>query len=111
MLICDQAVSFDDFKVLASIISKFHLKIKEGLLISRDQPILNENEACLVEYFFHLLRKYVIRLYVFLLSSFRHCYLLFIVFSNNIYALVSFKVNPISAGVVRATIHAEEGGG
>ena len=32
MLMCDQLVSFDDFKVLASSKSKFHLKIKESLL-------------------------------------------------------------------------------
>ena len=44
MLICDQIVHFDDFKVLASSNSEFHLKIKESLLISRDQPNLNKNE-------------------------------------------------------------------
>ena len=42
MLICDQPVSFDDFSN-----SEFHLKIKESLLISRDQPVLNKNEASL----------------------------------------------------------------
>ena len=52
---CDQPVSFDDFKVLASSNSEFHLKIKESLLISRDQPILNRNESplplyCLISY-------------------------------------------------------------
>ena len=47
MLICDQLVSFDDFKVLASSNSEFHLKIKESLLILRDQPVLNKNEASL----------------------------------------------------------------
>ena len=47
MLICDQTVSFDDFKVLASSNSEFHLKIKESLLILRDQPVLNKNEASL----------------------------------------------------------------
>ena len=45
MLICDQPVSFDDFKVLASSNSEFYSKIKESLLISRDQPVLNKNEA------------------------------------------------------------------
>ena len=45
VLICDQPVSFDDFKVLASSNSEFHLKIKESLLISRGQPILNKNDA------------------------------------------------------------------
>ena len=47
MLICDQPVSFDNFKVLASSNSEFHLKIKESLLIFRDQPVLNKNEASL----------------------------------------------------------------
>ena len=47
MLICDQPVSFEDFKVRASSNSEFHLKIKKSLLISRDQPILNKNEVSL----------------------------------------------------------------
>ena len=47
MLICDQPVSFGNFKVLASGNSEFHLKIKESLLISRDQPVLNKSEASL----------------------------------------------------------------
>ena len=52
MLMWDQPVSFDDSKVLASSNSEFHLKIKESLLISRDQPILNRNEASLPLYLF-----------------------------------------------------------
>ena len=48
MLMCDQPVSFDDFKVLDSSNSEFHLKMKAGLLIWRDQPILNKNEASLL---------------------------------------------------------------
>ena len=47
ILICKQPVSFDDFKVLASSNSEFHLKIKESLLILHDQPVLNKNEASL----------------------------------------------------------------
>ena len=47
MLICYQPVSFNDFEVLASSNSEFHLKIKESLLISRDQPILNKNKVSL----------------------------------------------------------------
>ena len=47
MLMCDQLVSFDDFKVLASSNSEFHLKIEESLLISRDQSVLNKNETSL----------------------------------------------------------------
>ena len=47
MLMFNQPVSFDDFKVLASSNSEFHLKIKENLLILCDQPILNKNEVSL----------------------------------------------------------------
>ena len=36
---------FYDFKVLASSNSQFHLTIKESLLISRNQTILNKKEA------------------------------------------------------------------
>ena len=52
MVIYDQPVSFDDFKVLASSKSEFHLKIKEVLLISHDQPVLNKTEASLPLYLF-----------------------------------------------------------
>ena len=44
---CDQLVSFDDFKVLASSNSEFHLKNKESLLISGNQSILYKNKASL----------------------------------------------------------------
>ena len=47
MLVCDQQVPFDHFKVLATSNSEFHLKINEGLLILRDQTILNKNEPSL----------------------------------------------------------------
>ena len=47
---CDQPVSFDNLKMLASINSEFHLKIKESLLTLRDQPILSKNEATLPLY-------------------------------------------------------------
>ena len=47
---CNQLVSFDNFKVLAS--SNF-----ESLLISQDQPILNEIEASLPLYLFDYLHK------------------------------------------------------
>ena len=52
MLMCYLLVSFDDFKVLASSNSEFHLKIKECLLILRDQSILNKNAASLPSYIF-----------------------------------------------------------
>ena len=41
----DQNWKWATDKVLASSNSEFHLKIKESLLMSRDQPILNKNEA------------------------------------------------------------------
>ena len=52
MVIRDQPVFFDDDKALASMNSELHLKIKGSLLISRDQPILNKNEASLPWYLF-----------------------------------------------------------
>ena len=52
MLMCDHVVSFDDFKVLASSNSKFHLKINGSLLISRDQPTFNKYEASFPLYLF-----------------------------------------------------------
>ena len=38
---CDHIVSIGDFKILATSDSDFHVKVKENLLISRDEPILN----------------------------------------------------------------------
>ena len=58
ILICDQPVYFDDFKVLASSNSEFHLKIKDSLLILRDQPVLNKNEASLPLHLLDKLKKY-----------------------------------------------------
>ena len=52
MLFCDHIVSIDDFKILATIDSDFHVKVKESLLISRDEPILNKNETSLPLYLF-----------------------------------------------------------
>ena len=40
MLFCDHIVSIDDFKILATSDSCFHVKVKESLLMSRDEPIL-----------------------------------------------------------------------
>ena len=89
---CDQPVSFDKFKMLASSNSDFYSKIKEGLLISRDQPIFNKNEASLSLHLFDSLHKYFTVLYEYLVSSFIHCYLHYAVFSNKIYGPVSFKI-------------------
>ena len=77
---CDQPVSFDNFKVLACSNSEFHLKIKESLLISRDEPILNRNEASLPIYLFNYLHKYFTVLYDYLVSSFINFHLLYVVF-------------------------------
>ena len=40
MLFCDHIVSIDDFKILTTSDSDFHVKVKESLLISHDEPIL-----------------------------------------------------------------------
>ena len=50
MLFCDHVVSIDDFKILASSDSDFHVKAKEILLISRDEPVLKKNETSLPLY-------------------------------------------------------------
>ena len=49
---CDQLVSFGDFKLFTSSNSEFYLNIKKSFLISHDQPILNKNEASLSLYLF-----------------------------------------------------------
>ena len=46
----DQLVSLDDFKVFVSNNSEFHLKTKESVLISLDQPAFNKYEASLPLY-------------------------------------------------------------
>ena len=50
MLFCDHIVSIDDFKILATSDLDFHVKVKESLLISCDEPILNKNETSLPLY-------------------------------------------------------------
>ena len=52
MLFCDHIVSIDDFNILAASDSDFHVKVKESLLISCDEPILNKNEISLLLYLF-----------------------------------------------------------
>ena len=46
------SVSIDDYKILATSDLDFHVKVKESLLISRDEPILNKNETLLHLYLF-----------------------------------------------------------
>ena len=50
MLFCDRIVSIDDFKILATNDSDFYVKVKESLLTSCDEPILNKNETSLPFY-------------------------------------------------------------
>ena len=52
MLFFYHIVSIDDFKMLATSDSDFYVKVKESLLISRDEPILNKNETSLPLYLF-----------------------------------------------------------
>ena len=52
MRFCDHILSIDDFKILATSDSNFHVKVEESLLISRDEPILNKNETALPLYVF-----------------------------------------------------------
>ena len=48
----DHIVSIDDFKILATSDSDFHVKVKESLLISCHEPILSKNEMSLALYLF-----------------------------------------------------------
>ena len=52
MHFCDHIVSIDDFKILATSDSDLHVKVKESILISRDESILNKNETSLPLYLF-----------------------------------------------------------
>ena len=52
MLFCGHNVSIGDFKTLATRDSDFHVKVKESLLISRDEPIIKKNETSLPLYLF-----------------------------------------------------------
>ena len=52
MLFCDHIVSIDAFKTFGTSDSDFHVKVKESLFISRDEPILNKNETSLPLYLF-----------------------------------------------------------
>ena len=52
MLLCDHVVSLEDFKILASSNSEFHVKIKESFLIACEKPKLNRNMKSLPLYLF-----------------------------------------------------------
>ena len=53
MFYCDYIASIDEFKILAASGSDFHVKVKESLLISLDELILNINEKSLPLYLFY----------------------------------------------------------
>ena len=44
MLSCDNTVSANDFNILATSDSDFHVKVKESLLISCNEATLNKNQ-------------------------------------------------------------------
>ena len=50
MHFCDHIVSIDDLKILATSNSDLHVKVKESVLISRDEPMLNKTERLLPLY-------------------------------------------------------------
>ena len=52
MLFYDHTVSIDDFEILATSDSDFHVKFKKSLLISCDEPTLDKNEMSLPLYLF-----------------------------------------------------------
>ena len=52
MIFCNHIVSIDDFIILPTSDSDFHVKVKESLLISCDEPILKKNETSLPLYLF-----------------------------------------------------------
>ena len=52
VLLCDHIVFIEDFKILATSESDFHVKVKESPLISCDEPNINKNETSLPLYLF-----------------------------------------------------------
>ena len=52
MLLCDHVVFLEDFQILASSNSEFHLKVKESLLLAHDKPKLSRNKKSLPLYLF-----------------------------------------------------------
>ena len=87
MLICEQPVSFDDFKVLAPNNSEFHLKIKKkSVNIAWSTCFDPCHYICLISY------TNILQSYDYLVLLLIHYYLIFVAFSDKIYASVSFKI-------------------
>ena len=91
MLICEQVVPFEDFKVLVSGKSEFYLKIKKKIILL-EEPINRNMEhlchyICLISYT-NILQSCIT---IYLFSSFIHCYLLFAVITSKIHDPVRFK--------------------
>ena len=51
-IFCDHIVSIEDIIILATSDSEFQITVKESLLISHDEPILNKNETSIPLYLF-----------------------------------------------------------
>ena len=63
MLFCDHILSNDDFKILATSYSDFHVKFKESLLISTGEPILNKKWSVTTSspiWMVHPIRNYIL---------------------------------------------------
>ena len=76
MLFYDHEVSLNDFKILVSSNSEFHLQIKESLLISHDKPELKKNETFLPLYLFMYFRMttlFVLGLNIITIVLLFHC--------------------------------------
>ena len=101
----DQPVSFDDFKVLGSSNSEFHLKIKESLLISRDQLILNKNEASLSLYLFDQLQN-ILQSYMTIQFHYSYIAIYFMLFSVIKLQICLFTLNLD----IRGEVHIHCGG-
>ena len=73
---CDHIVSIDDFKILVTRHSDFHVKVKESILISRDEPILSKNETSLPIWLIPPIQNYILMIFIFrwYLMIFWWCY-------------------------------------
>ena len=80
---CNQLLSYRDFKILASSNSEIHIKIDESLLILRDQPFYGKMKQlyhyiCLTSYTNNLV------LYDYLVIIIIYTWLLLFLFNNKI---------------------------
>ena len=67
MLFCDHILFIDDFKILATSYSDFHVKFKESLLISTGEPILNKKWNVTTSspiWMVHSIRNYILMIFI-----------------------------------------------